>query len=61
LLKGWHPVAVTGVSIGAATAGRLPVRQTSDICRDDLMRSDGAPLSGWRAKSIETFVKIAFA
>ena len=30
-------------------------------CRDDLMRSDGAPLSGWRAKSIETFVKIAFA
>jgi hypothetical protein len=40
---------------------RLPVRQTSDICRDDLMRSDGAPLSGWRAKSIETFVKIAFA
>ena len=26
---GWHPVAVTGVSIGAATAARLPARQTA--------------------------------
>jgi predicted acylesterase/phospholipase RssA len=58
---GWHPVAVTGVSIGAATAAAVASAPDGDICRDDVMRSDGAPLSGWRAKSIETFVKIAFA
>ena len=50
---GWHPIAVTGVSIGAATAAAVAGAPDGDICRDDLMRSDGAPLSALRPRKID--------